>query len=316
MSKRPLLLISLILLLLGCARSPIKSSVPGVPLVVKKVTQSRPLPAFNHVAVKGRINVSLHTGYTRPQVILRGDPRDIAHAVTFVRNNTLLVNLSNDYPKFGPVTAEIRSHHLNSFTYEGVGTITGSRLNSSYLDLTITNPGRTSLAGNIYLRKLEVNGPGYVEINGVRAQNLQLSITGKARVKLAGNANISTINLDGDGALGLYWVKSNMLTIRAKGHSYIQLGGIANKLDVELWDNAHFNGRYLRAKRTFAKTHDRSVAEITALDRQHTLATDASDIYFYEIPEMKADFMAYNGSVLDMRDLSDPFVEEYTAYNK
>ncbi|MDP1604579.1 MAG: DUF2807 domain-containing protein [Legionella sp.] len=313
MLKRPLLLICLTLLLLGCARTPLPQTVLPV---VKKTTQTRAVAAYNDVVAEGRINVSLHTGYAKPQVILRGDPRDLAKVVTIVHNGTLLVSIPNDSPRFGPVTAEIRTRFLNSFTYKGVGTITGQRINSSFLDLSITNPGRTIFAGNIYLHKLDVNGPGYVEINGVKAQNLQLSINGKARVKLAGYANVSTINLDGDAWLGLYWVKSNVLTIRARGHTFLQLGGIVNKLDVELWDYARFNGRYLRAVRTFAKTHGRSVAEITALDRQHTLATDASNIYFYEIPEMKTDFMAYNGSVLDMRDLSDPFVEEYTPYNK
>ncbi len=31
---------------------------------------------------------------------------------------------------------------------------------------------------------------------------------------------------------------------------------------------------------------------------------------------MKADFMANNGAVLDMRDLGLPFTQEYNQYNK
>ena len=104
-----------------------------------------------------------------------------------------------------------------------------------------------------------------------------------------------------DGRLSLYWVKSRELTIRARGKSFIQLAGVVDKLDVELWGQAHFGGRYLRAMRSFVKTHNQSVAEISAVKRQHTLASDTSDIHFYNIPTMKADFMANNGAVLDMR---------------
>ena len=87
-------------------------------------------------------------------------------------------------------------------------------------------------------------------------------------------------------------------------------------MEVELWNHADFNGRYLRASRAFVKTHDNSVAKISAVRRQHTLASDASDIYFYNLPEMRTDFMAYDGAVLDMRDWNLLCEQEYTIYNK
>lgn len=313
MFTRPLLLIIIALLLQGCAPRPPQGPLPVAPGCTQ---QSRSIPAFNKVAVEGRVDVRLHTGYRKPQVILRGDPRDLAQLSTIVKNNTLLVGLKPGYPKFGAVSVDIRGHYLNSFFYRGAGQINGPRLNSGLLDISITNTGRTTLAGNINLRRLEVNGSGYTEITGIKSQNLQISMSGKPHVKLAGLVRLSALNLNGNGSLGLYWVKSDLLTIRAKGKTFIQLAGIANKLDLELWGNSQFNGRYLRAKRVFAKTHDKSIAEITALDRQHTLATDGSDIRFYEIPEMKADFMGFNGAVLDMRDWNNPVMEEYTRYNK
>lgn len=313
MFTRPLLLIIFALILQGCAPRTPQAPLPIAP---GSTHQSRFIPAFNQVAVEGRLNVNLHTGYRKPQVILHGDPRDLAQVSTLVKNNTLLVGLQPGYPKFGGVSVDIRGRYLNSFFYRGAGQINGPHLNTGLLDISITNTGRTTLAGNINLRKLEVNGSGYTEIVGIKSQNLQLSMSGKPHVKLVGLVRLSALDLTGNGSLGLYWVKSDLLTIRAKGKTFIQLAGIANKLDLELWGNSQFNGRYLRVKRVFAKTHDKSIAEITALDRQHTLATDGSDIRFYEIPEMKADFMGYNGAVLDMRDWNNPEMEEYTRYNK
>ena len=106
------------------------------------------------------------------------------------------------------------------------------------------------------------------------------------------------------------------MVVRARDQSFIQLAGAVGKLDVELWGKACFRGRYLRADRAFVKTHDVSVAEISAVKRQHTLANDASDIHFYNVSTMKADFMGFDGAVLDMRDLGLPFTQEYTRYNK
>ncbi|WP_242604236.1 GIN domain-containing protein [Legionella beliardensis] len=287
----------------------------AMPIAINRATQTRVMPSFNDVFIQGRINVSLHTGYAEPKVILRGDPRDLAQVNLSVNNGRLLILLLKGYPQHGAVNIEVRTRHLNTFSYKGSGIIDGRRLNSGLLDLFITNPGQTNLGGNINLGRLEVNGSGYVAIQGIKSSNLQLAVKGNPTIQLSGMVNISNLNLRGDAKLSLYWIKSNWLTVRGSGHSVIELAGIVNKLDLELWDHARFKGRYLRADRLFAKTHQRSVAELVAIKRQHTLATDASDIYFYEIPDMKTDFMAFNGAVLDMRDLNDPFIEEYTRYN-
>ncbi|MDP1614549.1 MAG: hypothetical protein Q8L68_01995, partial [Methylococcales bacterium] len=70
-------------------------------------------------------------------------------------------------------------------------------------------------------------------------------------------------------------------------------------------------------KESFVKTHDHAIAEVTTLKHQHSLASDASDIYFYKVPKTKADFMAFNGSVLDMHEWAqDGRFDPYNSYNK
>ncbi|MCE3045073.1 GIN domain-containing protein [Legionella sp. 16cNR16C] len=315
MLTRVISLICILFLLSACRHSTVNSTEqPPVP--VNKTQQTRAMPSFNKVSASGRLNVVLHTGYSKPQVILHGDPRDLVQVSTQVQNYTLVVNLGSGYPRYGSVTVDIRGRFLNTFRYEGAGIVTGPRLNSGLLDLYLENEGRTVLGGHINVGVLEVKGGGYTEINGVQSRNLHLRMSGKPRVKLAGIERINTLDLEGDGALSMYWIKSDTLTIRAGGQTFIQLGGVANKIDVCLKDSARFNGRYLRAKRAFVKTYGNSVAELSTIKRQHTLASDSSNIYFYNIPDMKTDFMAYNGSVLDMRDLNDFFVQEYDRYNK
>lgn len=283
---------------------------------MQPVLQNRIVPAFNQVIVKGRLNVSLHTGCRQPQVILHGDPRDIAQVSTLVANNTLVVTSNSGYPGYSELLVEICARSLRSFNYQGAGTITGNNLHINSLDLSITNPGKTQLAGYIGLHTLVGKGDGYIQINGVHSQFLQLSLTGETKVQLEGVINISNLDLDGDGKVGMYWIKSKSLTIHSRGTTFIQMAGVVDQLDLELWGTAQFKGRYLRANRTFVKTHDESVAEIKSLKHQHTLASDHSNIYFYQIPITRTDFMAFNGAVLDMRDWNQYEMRDYDRFNK
>jgi hypothetical protein len=303
------------LLLSGCL--PQINSVVKMPSTrIIKTLQKRATPQFNQVVVVGKVNIILHTGYKKSSVVLHGGVNDLSQVRIVVQNNQLVITSDLSYAKLNDVTIDIYTNHLNAFTYRGVGLIEGTYLSSNSLDLILTNPGHTLLRGRFNLHRFEINGPGFVEIDGVKTKHLQLKMHGNPHVKLRGTINLSSLYLDGQGWLDLYWIKSNHLTIRAKEHSFIQLAGVTNQLDLELWDYAIFNSRYLRAKKTFAKTHDHSIASITALDKQHTLANDASDIYFYKIPNMKTDFMAYAGAVLDMRDWNRYEQRDYDNYNK
>ena len=316
MSLRFFLMMGCVLLLTGCPHShemhAPKVSVPAV----HSGQEHRQVAVFTRVKVKGHLNVSLHTSYSHPQVILRGDPRDLPFVITTVTNGVLHVTLGTGHPYYAGVDVEIHSHHLSAFEYHGVGTITAPNLHSSSLDLVLDNPGRTTIHGQIELRKLELKGGGYTEISGINSPYLQINIADQSTVRLAGVVNLATLDMRHGGRLSLYWVKSRQLIVRGADKAFIQLAGFTSQLDVELWGEAHFNGRYLRAQRAFVKTHGKSVADMSAVMRQHTLASDTSDIHFYNLPAMKADFMANNGAVLDMRDLGMPFLQENTPYNK
>ena len=310
------LVIALFLCLQGCHHTPAGTHSTTSISSGKRTSQTRQLAAFNQVVVTGRINVNLHTGYKRPQVILQGELSDVQQVITKVKNNTLFVTVGQKHPYYAPLTVDIRTRNLDSFHYVGVGTISGARLNTRHLNLSIANSGNTTLGGHITLTRLAVYGRGDVRLSGVSGHNIRVVMGGQPHIQLVGVLNVDNLNLWGDGFLSAYWVKNDRLIIKEHGNVHLQLAGTANVMEVELWNHADFNGRYLRASRAFVKTHDNSVAKISAVRRQHTLASDASDIYFYNLPEMRTDFMAYDGAVLDMRDWNLLCEQEYTIYNK
>lgn len=307
----------LLLLVAGCAHYK-KLTVTHMPKAVSpppSVLYVTPA-LFNQIDVHGRMNVHLHTGYKHPKVVIRGNPSDIAQVKIQVRQNVLYILLARGYPRFGTVYVDIKGHFLNGFKYVGSGEITGKRLHSRFIDLYLSNKGTTRLGGSLGIQHLDAEGPGVVQISGVSSSNLQVHLKDGPKVQLAGVMNLTELQIDGTAWFSAYWVKSNGLTIRAKKAAKIQLAGTVSRLDLELWDTAQFKGRYFRAKRSFAKTHNRSLAEIFSLNHQSTLATDASDIYYYNHPGTRADFMGFDGSVLDLRELN-PFEPQYfTRYNK
>jgi hypothetical protein len=287
-----------ICLLVGCHHRSQAPSPAIQPSIKKQITEN-----FTRVSVTGNLDVNLHTGVLHSQV------------VPTVKDGILRVSLGKGYPHHGPMKVDISTHYLSSFTYRGKGTVTGMNLHSNALDVHIQNKGKTLLQGQLDVRNLDVTGPGYVQLNGVNSHLLQVKLAGKPHVQVVGTANLNSLDMKGTGWFSLYWVKSNRLKIRAKDDVFFQLAGITEILDVELWGKARFNGRYLRAMRSFVKTHDHSEADIATVARQHTFATDTSNIYFYNLPDMKADFMGCNGAVLDMREWGRPFMQEPTRYN-
>jgi hypothetical protein len=317
MLKRCYLLILTIIFLTSCAHQGAKKTPVSVDsLPYKSVTQYKKFSSFSQAEVQGQVNVTLHTGYRKPQVVLHGDPRDLEQVKIVVSQNTLYINLGSGFPHHGAVHADIQAQSLYRFSYKGTGVVTGTQLRSNSLELYLDNGGTTRLGGAINLRRLSVVGSGLTEINGINSRDLQLYFQGNPKIQLNGVANITNVMMNGDVWFSFYWLKSDTLTIRAKNRSRIQLAGTVNRLDLELWGHAHFKGRYLRALRSFVKTHGHSIAEISSVNHQSTLATGSSDIYYYNLPTTREDFMAYDGSVLDMREWDRINMRDFDRYNK
>ncbi|MFY7697569.1 MAG: GIN domain-containing protein [Legionella sp.] len=297
-------LIGLSLLLNGCSFFNVSTQSTAI----KNTTISSRLPVFNQLNVNGRINLRLMTQSSKSMVTLHGDPRDLAAVKIKVLHHKLFIRVRPSYPRFSRIDLELTSPYINAIEYHGSGMINGT-LTTKLLDLVVNNQGETNLQGTIGLRKLTVNGNGQLQISGIRSPQLLATISGAPKIKLAGEVALTHLEMNNNGWLSAYWLKSKRLQVRGRKKSFIQLAGVVDNLDLELWDKSQFYGRYLRATEAFVKTHNRSVAKITAIDKQHTLASDNSSIHFYHNPQVHTDFMAFNGAVLDLREWTLPFIE-------
>jgi hypothetical protein len=304
-----LIVIPIFLLLTHCVEPPPPVSQPTV--IQKGIT----LPNFTHVAILGAVNVQLHTG-CKPKIVLRGAPEDVAKVQIGGGGRLLRVMFRGAPAPFG-IHLDIYVPTLKGFSYKGVGRIRGEHLNTDALNLSLDNKGTTVLKGHIGLHRLKVKDGRLTRIEDVYSQHLMVQFIDKPRVILSGDVNLAYLNMQNGGIFYLKGVRSNRLKIRAGDNAIIALAGRATRLDIELWGKACFKGRYFRALDTFVKTHNHARASIVTLQRQHALALDDSDIYFYKIPMINASFMGDNGAVLDMIEWRRYLVgEDYSLYNK
>lgn len=306
-------LITILLLFTGCVKH--HKKILQAPAVNQK--KIKRLSSVHQIIIEGNFDIQLQTQNSSSQLVLIGDPLDLEHVKTEIKEDVLRVFYDKkEAPRYGLVKAIINVPYLMRFTYRGQGNVVGRDLKTKQLNLSLYNGGKTNLSGNLRVKELSVGAKGEVKLNGLKSHYLALLVEDKARLHLSGAVHLTRLVLGEEAWVSMYWVKSNYLHLRLKDQAYVQLAGVVDKLDAEIWDKARFNGRYLRVNRGFIKTHNQSVAETSIILRQHTLAMDASDIYFYNIPEMKTDFMACDGSVLDMRDWNSYTTSQYNRYNK
>lgn len=312
-----------LILLVGCLDGCRTLSITDQSSKNESSVQSYDFHFFDRIEINADVNVHIHPGSSVSRVTLKGDPRDLSHIKMRAKHGLFMLvlderhmTMKKDYPYFGPVHVDIYTKKLRALTYKGKGQVFAHGLHASPFDLTVQNPGKTMLDGDIGLRCLTLTGPGYIEVKGINSHDLRIKIQGAPKVQLMGVANLTRLTMKGSALFSFYWLKSKTLILRAYDSSRIQLAGVVDRLDVELWDKAQFNGRYLRADHTFIKTHEHSLAEVVSIKDQHTLATDASDIHFYNLPRFRTDFMGMNGAVLDMRDWSLQLSQRETIYNE
>jgi len=279
------------------------------PIQIKE--EVRDVEPFTQIYIEGPFNVQLHTNKRQGSgITVRGDVIDLAHVKTRVKKGVLYVNV-REYEKqgrfggprlrMGSADLDIHVSKLYSFTYKGQGKITANNIHANPLNLWVANDKTSTWSGSIGLRNLILVGQGHTEITGIHSRDLSIKLIGGPHAKLRGKANLKCLDTRGDGYLSLYWVKGKDIVIRSTGSTRIMLAGVVGRLDAVFSGKTHFNGHYLRAKETFVKTNDEAVAEISTVNDQHTLAHGASDIYYYNLPERRTDFMTHDAATLDMR---------------
>ena len=296
----------------------------ATPPPVQIKNEVRSVPSFTQVYIEGPFNVRLHTNRKqKPSLSIRGDVMDLGRIQTRVVHHVLYIKVYQKRERFGgkprlrmgSADLDIKMPKLYRFAYQGQGTITAHNIHASPLDISIENTKNTTWSGRLGLRYLTLRGPGSTHITGIHSPNLNVKLEGSPHVILRGEASLRNLYTEGDGWLNLYWVKGGRVVVRSVGSTRVSLAGSVDLLEGCFSGKTRFDGHYLRAKETFIKTHDEAIAEISSVNDQHTLAQGASDIYYYNRPARRTDYMRDVGAVLDMRSEELKLIQPSQMYD-
>ncbi len=294
MKRSHLCLMGLSLLLLT---SCMKKEPPPPP---KQVNEARKLPYYNRIIMTGDADLRLTQGGRRSALRVKGDSRDVALVKTGVKNNTLYVVVNKDTPQFGKLTVNAHISRLMSLNYRGRGNVFGRNIKGSYVDLKLASQGNVSLSGKLGIHKLWVEGKGKVRIKGLSSRALDIVMRESPEVKIKGITNLEDLNFNGEGKLGLYWINSRDLRVRGNGEAEVHLAGYVRFLHARLKGSSVMDGRYLRVLKAYVHTIDRAEARLQPIAEMNAHAEDMSNIYYYNEPHFKANYMSQNGSILAM----------------
>lgn len=260
---------------------------------------------FTQLIIDGNVDVDIKTGQAPSSVLVTGTgENDLMHVHVQESGETLKLKVDSGYPRNGIMHVVVSTQYLNNLIVKNnQGRINVIGLDSSYFNADIESNTSLILNGTIGLHHLVTKNNASVHIQGINSPSLKVWMQDNSTVDLVGVANLKFLKASGSGKLRMYWVNSGFLKIRQSDSSQVELAGVAKVVDVELTDNAYFNGRYLRVDKGYAKTADNSKADVQFLKSQSTLANDNSIINTFGKPAYENNLMGRNGAVLNMTHL-------------
>ena len=306
MLKKWMMLFSLLLPLMGCNKLSFLQGQTNQPMIPVKIETLFFTPGdFTHIDVRGELILNIHMGARNPWFSMHGDARDLRNIEWKLKTKTrtLRIRLDGRFPKHGPVTIDIGVKELSGILYHGNGNVTGRRLRSGGMDLDIDNAKNTTtlLEGRMNLQHVSLRGEGTYIINDRGYYpHLHLNVSEKAHVTMKGRMSPQFLEMTGSSFLNLQRVQTKDLRVTMHDQSGARLAGSAQWALIKGDGNSRFDGQYLRTTEAFVKTDDYAIAQIFVTSKQHTLASGHSNIYYYNVPTYQTDFMAKDGSVLNL----------------
>lgn len=159
---------------------------------------------------------------------------------------------------------------------------------------------------NVGLMVIDNGGKTQTILKG-QLVHLDAKLRNSAQLDLK-DAHIKSLKTDTSDytILELRHLKFGHYILIARNHSSVLLAGKVKRLDATLWDYAKLDSMCLRTNTLFIATANYAEARVRNDHGLSAFAKQRSTIYYYEDPEMVAEYLRTSGSVLRMKGLVTP----------
>jgi hypothetical protein len=166
----------------------------GRPAAAADVSQTRNLPSFDRIRVRGAFATTITAGAPGIHVVVTAAPDQQDRISTSVEGGTLVVEMRNgNWNISGPLRLTIAVPVLHGFSEEGAGTTSISGLHGGDVDLTCAGAGTLTASGRVHDLTIELDGAGKIDTLGVDARDVVVTNNGVglARVRASGSLDAS-----------------------------------------------------------------------------------------------------------------------------
>jgi hypothetical protein len=189
------------------------------PAAAADVSQTRNVPRFDHIRVRGAFATTITAGAPGIHVVVTAAPDQVDRVSTTVEGGTLVVEMRNgNWNLNGPLHLTIDLPTLRGFSEEGAGTTSISGLHGGDVDLTCAGAGTLRASGHARALTIELDGAGKIDTLGVDARDvvvtnngvgsarvrasetLDASINGVGEIRYAGTATVKS-QINGIGSI-------------------------------------------------------------------------------------------------------------------
>ncbi|MGE3800419.1 MAG: head GIN domain-containing protein [Candidatus Kapaibacterium sp.] len=173
-------------------------------------TDSRSVPAFTNIVVKGSADVIFTQG-NEQQLLITADDNLLPIITTDVSNNTLTIDAKECYSASQQLKVEVTIPRLALFKTEGSGSLTNLP-SASNEKLTLDD------------LRIQIEGSGKVNLLDALIDNLKIEIEGSGEATVTGGGESITVNISGSGEITAdeFLVKDATATISGSGKILLQ----------------------------------------------------------------------------------------------
>ncbi len=199
-----------------------------------------------------------------------------------------------------------QAHQLD-VTLSGHATLNSKEITAGKVQIHNEGAAYTKLTHlNVGLMVINNGGKTQTILKG-KLVHLDAKLRNSAQLDLK-DAQVKSLKTDTADytVLELRHLKFSHYILIARNHSSVLLTGKVRRLDATLWDFAKLDSICLRTNTLFIATADHAEARVRNDHGLSAFAKQRSTIYYYQDPEMVAEYLRTSGSVLRMKGLVNP----------
>lgn len=185
------------------------------------------------IVMNGSVDLNLKQAKAA-SLVLRGSANNLAHIITRVEGNTLLIDTRGFILSVNqPLIAEISLPNLDKLQLNGSGDANVKGFNGKRLDAILRGSGDLQLEANYQQIFTTVRGSGNANISSDRSDYIEVAGVGSGEISLKGQSAQLVAKMRGSGDLNASTFKADLAIVQASGSADVKLW-VSNEVRLSL----------------------------------------------------------------------------------